>query len=103
MNSNYNYLKWGMITQMFQILQIITYLNLKIWNYIHEKIAKKNDISIMETNKNNRNTFSRRKMVFFKKIIFHEKKEIINSPIKDIKQNESLISRNNNLFFKKKK
>ena len=68
-----------------------------------KKSPKKNDISILETNKNNRNTFSRRKMVFFEGIIFHEKKEITDSPIKEIKQNESFISRNNNLFFKKKK
>ena len=42
---------------------------------------KKNDISIMEINKNNRNTFSRRKMVSLKELFFMKKKEIINSPI----------------------
>ena len=47
----------------------------------YEKIAKKNDISIMETNKNNRNTFSRRKMISLKELFFMKKKEIINSPI----------------------
>ena len=56
-----------------------------------KKQPKRNDTSTIETNKNNRNTFSRRKMVFFKRIIFHEKKEIINSPIKEIKHNESFI------------
>ncbi len=46
-----------------------------------KKSPKKNDISIMETNKNNRNTFSSRKMVSLKEIFFMKKKEIINSPI----------------------
>ena len=39
-----------------------------------KKLPKKNDISIMEINKNNRNTFSRRKMVSLKKLFFMKKK-----------------------------
>ena len=39
-----------------------------------KKSPKKNDISIMKTNKNNRNTFSRIKMVSCKRIIFHKNK-----------------------------
>ena len=59
--------------------------------------------STMETSKYNRNTFSSRKLISCKRIIFHEKKkEINNSPIQEIQQNEPFISRNNNLFFKKR-
>ena len=59
--------------------------------------------STMETSKYNRNTFSSRKLISCKRIIFHEKKKgINNSPIQEIQQNEPFISRNNNLFFKKR-
>ncbi len=57
-----------------------------------KKSPKKNDISIMETNKNNRNTFSRRKMISLKELFFmKKKKKLLISPIKEIKQNESFI------------
>ncbi len=42
-----------------------------------KKSPKKNDISIMETNKNNRNTFSRRKMISLKELFFMKKKKLL--------------------------
>ena len=45
----------------------------------------------METSNYNRNTYSSRKMDSLKELFFMKKKEIINSPIKEIKQNESFI------------